>query len=472
MGVERNIVAIELGSSSIRGIIGQRRSDGSLQVTGYEKEYMPDSIRKGVIYNFDKTVAAITAVKNRLEERQKVFISRVYVGLTGQSLRTVGNTVRRQLDVRVAISEEIVDSLRDDNLSKNYGEAEILDVLPQEYRVGARPTNDPVGIMSDRIEGIYKNIIARRSLHDSIKRVMQMAKLEVADYFIEPLLLADYLLTDTEKRSGCALVDFGAETTTVAIYEKNILRHLVVIPLGGNNITTDIAAKLHIEFEEAEALKRRYGSAWTEEQEMDTTPSIEITGNQKISKKQLLSIIEARQQEIMENVWEQVKGHTERLMSGIVFTGGAANIKHLDRLLKEFHFYDKVKTRQMPASNDFTTSLKLDYQANTMAPLLAMLRRGDVTCTSEKPLERDLFTETPDAPAEPHEQGAASGVVINTTQRTSEGTNAQTPTEQPTTTTGEEEEKKPEQPSKPNGFSKLMGKLRRFATTIVEPDAD
>ena len=471
MGVERNIVAIELGSSAIRGIIGQRRSDGSLQVLGYEKESLPDSIRKGAIYNFDKTVAAITAVKSRLEERQKVFVNRVYVGLAGQSLRTVGNSVTRNLDVRVAISEEIVDRLKDENLAKNYGDAEILDVVPQEYRVGGRSTNDPVGIMADRIEGLYKNIIARRTLREGIQRVMQLAKLEIADFFISPLLLGGYLLSDTEKRSGCALIDFGAETTTVAVYEKNILRHLVVIPLGGNNITSDIAAKLHIDFDEAEQLKLRHGSAWTDEASMDTTPTIEIPGSQKISQRQILSIIEARQHEILENVWEQLRGFIERLMSGVVFTGGAANIKNLDTALKELHGYDKTKLRLKPASDDFTTSLKLDYQGNNLSLLLAMLRRGDIACTSEKPLEPGLFDHQDDeaeTAASTAEGTKADGGVI--TSRPSDDASASTTTEAAASVIEESDDEEPKKPKGPGMFTRFSERFKRFASILVDPD--
>lgn len=473
MGVERNIVAIELGSSAIRGIIGQRRTDGSLQVVGYEKESMPDSIRKGAIYNFDKTVAAITAVKNRLEERQKVHISRMYIGLAGQSLRTVGNSVTRNLDMRVAITEEIVDRLRDENLAKNYGDAEILDVVPQEYRVGGRSTNDPAGIMTDRIEGFFKNIIARRSLREGVQRVMQMTKLEVADYFISPLLLGSYLLSDTEKRSGCALVDFGAETTTVAVYEKNILRHLVVIPLGGNNITSDIAAKLHIDFEEAEQLKLHYGSAWTDELAMDATPTIDITANQKVSQRTILTIIEARQNEILANVWEQIKGYADRLMSGIIFTGGAANIKNLDTAMKQLYQYDKTKVRPKPASDDFTTNLKLDYQNNNLSTLLAMLRRGEVECTSEKPEAPDLFSQGPadegSATSTITQNQKGEGVVKQQPPVEEQPTAQQTP-DQPSEPESEKSEEQPKQPKRPSAFSRFMEKIRNTAAILVEPD--
>ena len=151
MGVEKNIVAIELGSSSVRAIVGQKKPDGSLQVIGFEKENAPDSIHKGVVYNIDKTVQAIVSVKKRLEEHGHFIIDRVCVGVSGQSLHSVANSVHRQFDIKVTVSDEIVDNLLDENRAQAYPGLEILDVVPQEYRVGSSLTHEPVGIMADRI---------------------------------------------------------------------------------------------------------------------------------------------------------------------------------------------------------------------------------------------------------------------------------------------------------------------------------
>ena len=143
MGVEKNIVVMELGSSSVRAIVGQKKPDGSLQVVGFEKENAPDSIHKGVVYNIDKTVQAIASIKKRLEERGHFVIERVYVGVSGQSLRTVANSIHRQFDIKVTISDEIVDNLLDENRAQVYPGVEILDVVAQEYRVGSNKTHEP-----------------------------------------------------------------------------------------------------------------------------------------------------------------------------------------------------------------------------------------------------------------------------------------------------------------------------------------
>lgn len=464
MGVEKNIVAIELGSSSVRAIVGQKKPDGSLQVIGFEKESAPDSIHKGVVYNIDKTVQAIVNIKKRLEERGRFVIDRVCVGVSGQSLRTVANSVHRQFDIKVTVSDEIVDNLLDENRAQAYPGVEILDVVPQEYRVGSSLTHEPVGIMADRIEGYYKNIVARKSLRESIGRCLQGARLEVADYFIAPLLLSNYLLTDTEKRSGCALVDFGAETTTVAVYEKNILRHLAVIPLGGSNLTADLATSLHIEYEEAEKLKLTYGSAYTEEEQIDATRTINISNDRTIELKRLLNLIEARQQEILANVWEQIKDYSDRLLAGVVFTGGAANIPNLETAFTQYHHFDKVKVRMMPAATEFTTTLKLDPQNSTIATLVAMLRRGDQECTSERHEPTDLFDQAAEediAPAKPAEPSAGTGVVRETKPAEPEAE----PIAEPET----EPEPQPEpKPKKPGAFKRFWGRVSDALEGLVE----
>lgn len=485
MGAEKNIVAIELGSSSIRGMLGQRKADGSLQVLGFEKEPVTDWITKGVVHNYDKTTQAISSIVKRLEERHKVYVKKAYVGVSGQSLRTVPNKVSKQFDVKVSISDEIIDSLKDENANQLYPESEILEVLPQEYIVDGRSTAEPVGRQADRIEGQYKNVIARRTLCQAINRCVTGAKVEVADVFIAPLFLAGYLLTEAERRSGCALVDFGAETTTVAIYEKNILRHLVVLPLGGNNITADIATLLHVEADEAEQLKRRYGKAYIEDKgETATSGNISISGDRHIEESRLRDIIIARQQEILANVWQQIRVYADRLLAGIVFTGGAAQMSELETAFTRLSNFDKkVLTRLMPTTLGYSTNLKLDTQATNVATLVAMLRRGEQECTSEIPIEPDLFEdgkpEDDDVPTADTEK--AEGVVKvkpDSGETPKVGTKEENPagqddgTDKPEGDDEADSAKEPEaaQPKKPSLLSRIWRGFGNMVTEVTDPD--
>ena len=249
------IVAIELGSSKITGIAGKKHADGSIQVLALASENSSDFIRKGVIYNLDKTAQSLTSIIKKLESTLKASIGKVYVGIGGQSLRTIRNTEVRHLEEETKISQELIDSIMDSNREVPIIDQEILEVAPQEYKVGINLLADPVGVPSDHIEGRFLNIIARNSVKQNIDKCFKQAGIEIADYIISPLALANAVLTNSEKRSGCMFIDFGADTTTVSVYKNNILRHLAVIPLGGSNITKDICSQ-QIEEEDAEELKK------------------------------------------------------------------------------------------------------------------------------------------------------------------------------------------------------------------------
>ena len=269
MATTEFIAAIELSSSKISGIAGKKNSDGSIQVLAYAREDASSFIHKGVIYNIDKTAQALTSIINKLESQLNNSIAKVYVGIGGQSLRTVKNAVSRVLEEEGIISQELVDAIIYENLEVPLMDMSVLDVAPQEYKIDNNLQADPVGVAGKRITGNFLNIVARASLKKNLEHSFEQAKVEIADLLIAPIALANAVLTESEMRSGCALVDFGADTTTVSVYKNNILRFLSVLPLGGNNITRDITA-LQMEEAEAEQLKLKYGDMLYEEEETET----------------------------------------------------------------------------------------------------------------------------------------------------------------------------------------------------------
>ena len=299
------IVAIELGSSKITGIAGKKLPDGGIQILALASENASDCIRKGVIYNLDKTTLSLTSIIKKLESSLKASIGKVYIGMGGQSLRTIRNTEVRHLDEETKISQELIDAIEDSNRGVPIVGYQILGVAPQEYKVGNDLIVEPKGVQTDHIEGRFLNIIARKNVKENIYQCCEYVPIGIADDaedLIAPLALADAVLTSSEKRSGCVLVDFGADTTTVSIYKNNILRHLAVIPLGGSNITKDICSQ-QIEEDDAEALKIRFGQAYTEPKEGDDeNKEYTLEGRCSINAILLEEIIEARLNEILDNI--------------------------------------------------------------------------------------------------------------------------------------------------------------------------
>lgn len=331
MGAEKDIIiAVELASTAIRAIAGKREPDGSMQVLAFAQEESPNTIRKGIIDNIDKTTQALSRVVAKLGERLGVKVHSVYVGLAGQSLRSVHNRVLLQFDGLELLSHKTIDKMRDTNSGVVYPNAEIKEVVPQEFTIGNRSVVDPVGMQAEMIEANFINIVARPTLEENIRKCISGAGLEVQDIFITPLCLANAMLTANEKRSGCALVDMGADTTTVSVYFGGILRHLCVIPLGGSNVTSDITS-LKVEAEEAEELKKKYGTAYRPDGDDRTGQKIQLSFDRTENEETLRKIVEARYEEIIANVEHHIAPYKDKMLSGIILVGGAARIPDLQQ---------------------------------------------------------------------------------------------------------------------------------------------
>ena len=381
MATTEFIAAIELGSSKVTGIAGRKNSDGSMQVLAYAKEDSSSFIRKGIIYNLDKTAQSLTSIINKLEGDLKNSIAKVYVGIGGQSLRTVRNVVSRDLNEETIISQELVDAICDENLEIPLVDMDILDVAPQEYKIGNNLQADPVGVAGSHIEGRFLNIVARASIKKNLERCFEQAKIEIADLLISPLVTANAVLSESERRSGCALIDFGADTTTISVYKNNILRFLTVLPLGGNSITRDITS-MQMEEEEAERLKITFGNVMYEEEESEEAATCQLEdGSRTVELQALNNIIEARAEEIITNVWNQIQlsGYDDKLLSGIIITGGAANLKNLDTMFRKRSKIEKIRTARS-IRNTIQTDSDLIKKDGTQNTLFGLLFEGKENC--------------------------------------------------------------------------------------------
>ena len=399
------IVAIELGSSRISGIAGKKLPDGSIQILAMASENASGCIRKGVIYNLDKTTQSLTSIIKKLESTLKASIGKVYIGVGGQSLRTIRNTEVRHMEEETKISQELIDSLKDSNRNVPIVGHQILGVVPQEYKVGNDLIVDPVGVQTDHIEARFLNIIARNNVKDNVTKCCNSAPFEIAEDaedLIAPLALADAVLNSSEKRSGCVLVDFGADTTTVSVYKNNILRHLAVIPLGGNNITRDICSQ-QIEEEDAEALKIRFAQAYIEPKENeDENKSYRLENGTSINAILLEDIVEARLNEILDNVANQIvlSGYDNKLLAGAIITGGGINLKNMEEA-----FTKRTKIEKLRVAKDTHIVLKgMEVKKDgTNNTLIALLAAGKENCC--------LMMPEPTTRPEPVKKAVQSNVI-------------------------------------------------------------
>jgi len=411
------IVAIELGSSKVTGIAGKKNLDGSITVLAVCQEESSSFIRNGVVYKMDKTALCIQSIVNTLQTKLKTRITRVYVGVGGQSIHSESNVIVRDLPHTEMITNEMVDEIQETNRQMNYPGQFILDSVTQEFKVDTLQQIDPVGIQCRHLESNFLNILCREQFYNNLNECFRIAGVQIAEMFLSPIVLADSVLSDTEKRSGCVLVDLGADTTTVAVYHKNILRHLVVIPLGGMNITRDIASQ-HIDENVAEEMKKRHGSAYSDF--IDTNDAVQYgAGDDKtISNILFNDIVESRVREIIENVQNQIpKSYRDNLLGGLILTGGGSNMLDIEKAFTTYTDIQKVRIAKF-VLHSVTSHLEEVASHNAMLnTALALLAKGDIPCSGEAYNPNDVLFDT---------QGEAAvdvngPIVIDVTPRTQRG---------------------------------------------------
>ncbi|MBR6035451.1 MAG: cell division protein FtsA [Bacteroidaceae bacterium] len=381
------IVAIELGSSKIVGIAGKKK-DGTMQILAYAEEKTAGCVKRGVVYNIEKTYQSINAIISKLEAVLKTKITRAYVGLGGQSMRSYKCVIKRNLLTQSYITNDLIDAIRQESCEIPFNDYEMLENFPQEYVVDSSVIADPVGVMGTNIEGEFLDVIAKNSLRTNIETVFANAGVEIVEGLIAPLQLANGVLTDAEKRSGCALVDLGADTTTLLVYKNNIVRYLVTIPLGSNNINKDLCT-LPIDEAETEDLKLKYGDACQEfEASEESEPLYYTTSDgRQVEVATIKNVIEARISEILANVSNQLvnSDYSDKLLAGLVITGGGSNMKNIVKAFVKSTKIEKVrvanKVNQMVVKTSNASGLSLESATSTT--IVSMLFGGNVPCGGE-----------------------------------------------------------------------------------------
>ena len=332
------IVGLDIGTTKVACIVGQKAENGKIEILGYGKT-ISTGVRRGVVTNIFDTVEAIKTAVKQASDQSGVEINRVSVGIAGQHIKSLQHRgVLMRDNHETEITEAELERLRNDTFKINMtpGE-EIIDVIRQDTYVDGELAGNPVGMLGSKIEANFHVIIGQTSAAKNIVKCIQSAGLEMDYMILEPIASAQAVLDEEEKDAGVVLVDIGGGTTDIAIFKDKKIQHTAVIPFGGNIITEDICTGCSIIKHYAEEVKVKFGSALASENRDDEVVSIPgIRGREpkEISFKNLAHIIQARLEEIFELVnYEIQKAKSEnQLIAGIVLTGGGALMKHIQQL--------------------------------------------------------------------------------------------------------------------------------------------
>lgn len=333
------IVGLDIGTTKIACIVGSKNEFGKIEILGYGKTESI-GVKRGVVANIENTVQSIRKAVKQAEEKSGVAIKYVNVGIAGQHIKSHqhrGNIIRDDDDKEITMEE--IDSLTQNmyKLSMAPGE-EIIDVIPQDYIIDNESgITEPVGMLGNNLEANFHIIIGQTASAKNIYKCIKKADLEMVNLILEPIASAQAVLGEEEKEAGVVLVDIGGGTTDIAIFQDKIIRHSAVIPFGGDIVTEDVKEGCTIIKKHAEELKVKFGSALASENRDDEVvaiPGLRGRPPKEITLKNLASIIQARMEEIVEQIFFEIKnsGFEKKLIAGIVLTGGGAQLKHVDQL--------------------------------------------------------------------------------------------------------------------------------------------
>lgn len=432
MDKKQHIVAFEIGSSKIVGVIAEKSSSGIVTITHLLEQNPTNCVRYGCVQNVENIKSTITRMTKDFEDRIDGRITQVYLGISGRSLHSEVSEVNRSVDPQKAITGEIIDSIIRDASRNPIKNLETIAVVPRTFYVDKNATVNPVGLYGSSVKIKVNLIVAKPQIKQNLTRVMASGP-QVKEYIVTPLAVGESVLTESERLS-CMLVDIGAETTTVSIYKDGSLAYLSTLPLGGRNITRDISNGLGVLEETAERVKKNINNPL----EPANVDSIVIEG---VAGSDAANYIDGRNREILANIKNQITlaGLTTDDIRSIVLIGGGAQLQGLPKKLDET-INIPVRIGHHPQSLQIQNH---DFNRPEYTQIFALVTKAaNEIDPSSTCIERRSYDDGP--------------TIRNITRE-------QTEAEQPKTP------EKPQKPKKGGFFDKLKEK---FGTLLSEDDDD
>lgn len=333
------VVGLDVGSTKVSAVVGEVDSEG-ITILGVGN--VPcRGLRKGVVSNIDWTVRAIREAVEAAQTMAGVEIGTVYLGVSGSHVRSQtsdGVAAIAGREVTTADLERVLEGARAVPVDTD---RMILHALPREYVVDNQDgVRDPVGMSGVRLQARVQLVTAATSCVQNALRCVERCELEVAHVALSSLASADAVLSDDEKEIGVAVVDMGGGTTDLILFVEGAVAHTSVVPAGGNNVTSDVAAGLRTPMAEAERLKRHYGCALgrmiSDEEDIEV-PGVGGHGPRRVARRVLSDIIEPRVEEILSEVRRRMEetGLAEQMSSGVVLTGGGVLMEGMAEAAEE-----------------------------------------------------------------------------------------------------------------------------------------
>lgn len=343
MAKEHYVTGIDLGSSTVRVVVAKHETVSDQALIMGVGEAPAEGMQKGVVTDVESAVGSVTRALDMAERVSGIPVERAYVSINGshmssQSSRGVIAVSRADGEITADDVARVVNAAQAISLPNN---REILHVLPQDFVVdGQERIHDPVGMTGVRLEVDTHIVEGSAPFIKNVAKVVNQAGVHIEDFVFSPLAASQACLTKRQKELGVALVDLGAGTTSLAIYEENVLLHTAVLPLGAGHITNDVAIGLRTSIDVAEAIKKQHGTALPDtvkQNERVVVKSEEAEAEENISRHEVATIMRARLDEILSLVDRELKNISRSglLPAGAILTGGGALLPGVVEVSKE-----------------------------------------------------------------------------------------------------------------------------------------
>jgi cell division protein FtsA len=338
--MEEIVVGIDVGTTKICTLVGRVEDGASIRILGVGIE-PSDGIRKGIIVDLAAATQAITRSVKKAESTSGLEITSALVSIAGAHVSSVNSRGATAVNGNIIEQFDIEHAMEQARAVAIPHDREIIHVIQRGFSVdGQDGIRNPKGMHGYRLEVEAHIITASAATVDNLRQCVGAAGVKIQEFVLNPLASGEVVLTEQEKQMGVAVCDIGGGTADLAIYVNGDVWHTMVLAVGGNHVTQDIAHGLRLPFAQAEEVKKQQGYAVRAEVGSEEYFSIRPFGEDRpvqINRQELAHIIEARVAEMFSMILQEIKrsGYDGLLPAGIVLTGGASALPGIKRIAGE-----------------------------------------------------------------------------------------------------------------------------------------
>ena len=326
------VVALDIGTSKVVCLIGQLTDSHAVEIVALGS-YPSSGLKKGVVVNIDATTDAIQKSMDQAKNSFDGKLKNVYVGIAGnhiKSLNSHGIVGIKDKEVTPFDIDRVIEAAQAVAIPSDQ---KVLHVLPQEFVIDDQDSiREPLGMSGVRLESHVHLVTCANNAIQNIEKCVKRCGIMLDGFVLEQLASSYSVLSEDEKELGVCIVDVGGGTTDIAIFNSGSISFTGVIPIAGDQVTSDIAVALRTPTPQAEELKQKYGCAvaeFTTESETIEVAGVGGRAPRELSRKALAEIVEPRYVELFELVKAEIQrnGFDGKIPAGIVLTGGTSKME-------------------------------------------------------------------------------------------------------------------------------------------------